>query len=97
MAMLSEHMLALTTGDLSQLSTLYEIEDIEGGMKRLVPKQSGLRKVFQEIRFKMGERQIVSRVEIVSVSGDVSVITFNNVKRNPKLSPALFDLSPSTP
>ncbi len=93
MKLLSEHLLALTSGNFSKIKALYEIEALEDGAKKLVPKQPEIKKVFSEIRIRFQKNNVVSRVELVSTGGDVTAITFLKVRLNPTLPKALFKVS----
>lgn len=91
MKVMSEHLLVLTSGAFDKVGQLYVVTDIEGGAKRLVPKQQTVKAVFSEIRVKIGANGVISWVELVSKGGDLTRIVFKNVKVNPTLDPELFE------
>lgn len=91
MKVMSEHLLALTAGDFDKLGELYEIGEAGGGAKKLVPRQAAVRKVFAELRVKIGDRGIISWVEMISKTGDVTRIEFGKVVLDPDLVPSLFE------
>ena len=91
MKVLSEHLLALTAGDFGKMGQLYEISEGEGGARTLIPKQDAVKKVFAQLRVKMGDRGIIDWVEMVSRGGDITRIEFKNVVIDPKLDPSLFE------
>lgn len=96
MKVLSEHLLALTGGQFDKMQKFYEVSDLENGVKRLVPKEKVVKSVFLEIRVKMGARGVASWVEMVSGSGDLTRIVFENVELNPSIAPDLFE-KPASP
>ena len=61
----------------------------------LGPNEKAVKNVFSEIRVKMGARGVVSWVEMVSGSGDLTRIVFKNVKINPSPEPDLFEKTAS--
>lgn len=91
MKVLSEHLLVLTAGAFDQVGELYHVSDVDGGAKRLVPRQETVKAVFAEIRVKVGTGGVISWVELVSRGGDLTRIEFKNVKVDPQLDPALFE------
>ncbi len=91
MKVLSEHLLALTGGQFDKMKKFYDVSDLADGVKRLVPRETAVKNVFSEIRVKMGARGVVSWVEMVSGSGDLTRIAFKNVKINPSPEPDLFE------
>ncbi len=91
MSVLSEHLIALTGGDLDGMRKLYELTDQGQGRKRLVPKEAEVKKIFKEIRVEMSASGVASRVELVSAGGDVTTITFHNVRLNPALPADTFE------
>jgi outer membrane lipoprotein-sorting protein len=94
MKLLCEHLSALTVQDFDKIREIYEVQDVGEGIKKLVPKGEGLKAVFRQLRVKIDEKGIASRVEITSTSGDVTLIEFENVQINPLLSPELFEKPP---
>jgi outer membrane lipoprotein-sorting protein len=82
MRVLTEHLLALTSGNLNRIVSLYDVTDLKGGAKKLVPKESSVKMIFSEIRVTFGANGAVSRVEMVSQSGDITAISFQNVRLN---------------
>jgi len=96
MKVLSEHLLALTSNDLSEISSLYRIEELPDGVKKLIPMEANVKKILAEIRVKMKNSGIASRVEMVSISGDKTTISFKNVRIDPPLTPGLFSAPTST-
>ncbi len=90
MKVMSSHLLSLTSGDFDNIADLYVVEDLEGGKKRLLPKEDAVKKVFQEMRVLMTEKGVAKQVEIVSQGGDVTAIEFRNVLINPDLPAELF-------
>ena len=95
MKVLSEHLLVLTGGQFDRMEKFYDVSDLAHGVKRLVPKEKAVKNVFSEIRVKMGARGVVSWVEMVSGSGDLTRIVFKNVKINPSPEPDLFEKTAS--
>ena len=91
MKVLSEHLLALTGGQFDEMKKFYDVSDLADGAKRLVPGETAVKNVFSEIRVKMGAKGVVSWVEMVSGSGDLTRIVFENVKINPSMAPDLFE------
>jgi len=90
MRVLSEHMLALTSGDFERVGELYQVTDLEAGVKRLVPREAGIKKVFAELRVKLARPGVIAWVELRSIGGDRTRIEFTNVRTDPKIDPALF-------
>jgi outer membrane lipoprotein-sorting protein len=90
MRVMSEHLLVLTSGEFDRVGELYVVSDIEGGAKRLLPREAAVKNVFQELRVKIGAAGVIAWVELVSAGGDLTRIEFNNVKVDPDLDPALF-------
>jgi outer membrane lipoprotein carrier protein len=90
MRVMSEHLLALTAGAWDKLAALYEVTVLNGNVRRLVPREAAVRQVFSEIRVSVGPGGVVSWVELVSPSGDVTRISFSNVRLNPELPPESF-------
>lgn len=80
MKVMSEHLLALSGGDFAKVAELYTVSEAGTGAKKLVPRQESVRQVFRELSVVLTEQGVASRVEIVSKTGDVTVITFRNVK-----------------
>ncbi len=91
MKVLSEHLLVLTAGQFDRMEKFYDVSDLPNGVKRLVPFEPAVKNVFSEIRVKMGAAGVVSWVEMVSGSGDLTRIAFENVKLNPTPAPNLFE------
>jgi outer membrane lipoprotein-sorting protein len=92
MRVLSEHLLVLTSGDFARAGAYYTVADAaESGVKRLVPKQPEVAKLFSELRVSIGANGIVSWVELVSAGGDVTRLEFTNVRIDPPLDAALFE------
>ena len=87
MKVMSEHLLALSGGDFVKIATMYDMEDLGKGKKRLVPKQKSVRDVFKEMRVVLTPQGVASRVSIVSKTGDVTTITFRRVKTNDSFCP----------
>jgi outer membrane lipoprotein carrier protein len=85
MRVLSEHLFSLTSGDLDRVSRSYDIEKQDNGVSRLVPKQDSIKNIFKEIRLTPGQQGIVSKVELISQTGDMTSITFSKVQVNPPL------------
>jgi outer membrane lipoprotein carrier protein len=97
MRVLSEHLLVLTSGDFEKAGAFYTVTDAaEAGVKRLVPKQPEIAKLFSELRVAMGVEGVVSWVELVSAGGDVTRIAFANVRVNPPIDPSLFETENTT-
>lgn len=90
MKILSEHLEVLASGSLRALTALYQVEELEGGAKRLVPNQPEVKRIFSKIEVAFGEKGEVSRVEMTSNSGDVTTISFYNVRFDPKMNNSLF-------
>jgi outer membrane lipoprotein-sorting protein len=90
MRVISEHMLALTAGDFDAIGVLYRVSDLDGGIKRLEPREETVRKVFAEIRVAFAAPGIVGWVELVAPGGDRTRLTFTDVEVDPVLDPALF-------
>jgi outer membrane lipoprotein-sorting protein len=90
MKVLSEHMLALTAGDLEAAARLYRVVELDGGLRRLQPLDPAVARVFSEIRVSFSAPGVVGRVELVSPGGDSTVLTFRNVEVDPPLDAALF-------
>ncbi|MDD5309855.1 MAG: outer membrane lipoprotein carrier protein LolA [Deltaproteobacteria bacterium] len=91
MRVMSEHLLALTSGAWDRLAALYEVTVLDGGVRRLVPRETAVRQVFSEIRVSLGQGGVVSWVELVSPSGDLTRITFSSVRLNPELPAGYFE------
>ncbi|MCP4599650.1 MAG: outer membrane lipoprotein carrier protein LolA [Proteobacteria bacterium] len=91
MKLLSEHLLALTSGDFSKIELIYEVENQEDNKKRLIPKEPEIKKIFKEMRVELSSTGIASRVEMVSLEGDTTAIAFKNVRLNPQFSLKLFE------
>lgn len=92
MRVLSEHLLVLTGGDLGRAAALYTVSEGDApGVRRLVPKQPEIAKLFAEMRVAIGDGGIVSWVELVAANGDVTRIAFSNVRVNPALDASLFE------
>jgi outer membrane lipoprotein carrier protein len=89
MKVLSEHLFALTKGNVKELAKWYDIEE-ENGLKKLIPKQPELGAVFSQIWVKIDHRHVVRKVEMKSTGGDVTIIEFDNVRIDPTLSPDVF-------
>jgi outer membrane lipoprotein-sorting protein len=91
MRVLSEHLLVLTQGDFEKAGAYYTVTDAaQKGVKRLVPKQPEVAKLFSEMRVALGADRTVSWVELVSANGDVTRIAFSNVRTSASVDPALF-------
>jgi outer membrane lipoprotein carrier protein len=90
MSVLSGNLLALTSGDFQRLSELYKISGNDKDGRVLIPISAEIRKLFREIRVQMESRGVAKKVELISASGDSTVITFNNVALNPRLNASLF-------
>jgi outer membrane lipoprotein-sorting protein len=91
MKLLGEHLSALTLQDFDSIGELNDVTEEQQGIKKLVPKDGGVKSVFEHLRVKIDEKGVASWVEITSASGDVTVIEFENVQLNPKLSTDLFE------
>jgi outer membrane lipoprotein-sorting protein len=90
MRLLSAHMLALTSGDFARVGELYEVTELEDGVKRLVPREAGIRKVFAELRLALARPGVIAWVELRSTGGDRTRIEFTNVRTDQPIDPALF-------
>jgi outer membrane lipoprotein-sorting protein len=90
MRVISEHMLALTAGDFDAIGVLFRVSDLDGGVKRLLPREETVRSVFAELRVAFAAPGIVGWVELVSPGGDRTRLTFTDVRTDPVLDPALF-------
>ena len=91
MKLLGEHLMALTVMDFDSISKLYRISELEGGIKKLVPLEPAVQSVFGELRVRVDPNGVASMVEIVSKNGDVTVLSFKNVRQGPPLSDTLFE------
>ncbi len=89
MKVLSEHLLALTSGDFVRVEQLYSVVE-QGKVKQLIPKEVAVKKVFREIRVELNGAGVATRVELVSATGDTTTIVFENIRLNPPLSQGLF-------
>ena len=59
---------------------------------RLVPRKKELRQFFDCINLCIDtEERIVTSVEMIEKGGDRTVITMNNIKKNPDIDDSLFD------
>ena len=94
MRLMSEQLCALTGGDLTALSSLYEIRAGRDGEKLLVPKDPNIRKLFRTLHVIMPKTGVVSEVTLVSANGDTTTIEFSNTVQNATLDPRLF-MAPS--
>ena len=92
MRVMSEHLLVLTAGDFGKAEAFYTVTDApEAGVKRLLPKQPEIAKLFSEMRVSLGAGGVVAWVELVSAGGDVTRIEFSNVRLDPPLDDAMFE------
>lgn len=91
MKVLSEHLLALTGGNLQAVASMYEIRVLDGGARELLPKKAEIQKLFSKLRVATDRRGAVSKVELISKNGDRTVIEFSNVTTPSSISPALFE------
>jgi outer membrane lipoprotein carrier protein len=91
MKVLSEHLLALTTGNFEAVSSMYDVQAVDATIKELVPKSGEIEKLFEKMRVKASTIGVISEVVLVSKSGDTTTIVFSNVETNPKLSEGLFE------
>jgi outer membrane lipoprotein-sorting protein len=91
MQVLTEHILAMSAFDFVKLDALYEITDLGSGKKRLVPKQEAVRRVFVELRVLLNKQGLARSVEMISVSGDSTLISFLQIDTKPKLDPKAFE------
>lgn len=90
MQVLTEHILAMSAFDFSKLAVLYDVTDIGDSKKKLVPKQEAVRRVFAELRVTLDSRGLATTVEMISVSGDSTLITFSQIDTQPKLDASTF-------
>lgn len=91
MEILSKNLLALTSGDVEKMKTLYNVEKSSEGEHVLVPKDEKVAKVFKEIRLLLGDAGLAEKVVLVSPSGDKTTITFQKIDTSKKLPDGLFD------
>ncbi|MCU0663065.1 MAG: outer membrane lipoprotein carrier protein LolA [Myxococcota bacterium] len=91
MQVLTEHILALSAFDFGKLGALYEITDLGGGKKRLLPKQEAVRRVFGELKVALDSRGLATSVEMLSVSGDSTTIRFEKIDTQSNIAPAAFE------
>lgn len=90
MSVLSKHLLALTKGNFKNLAQYYDVSDAVKETRTLTPKQDTVKKIFKALKVKANSNGIVSFVEMISQSGDVTKIEFSNVNSKAALSPSLF-------
>ncbi len=90
MKILAGHLLVLAGTDYSRLQERYQISELPAGGKALVPKAAEVRRLFSVIRVQLTEQSVVRRVEMVSVSGDTTIIEFDRLQLNPEISPTIF-------
>ena len=91
MKVLSEHLLALTGGDLKAISAMYDIHSIDEKTKELTPKQGEIKKLFARMRVSTDAAGRISSVELVSRNGDTTTIAFSDVEVNPAIPDSAFD------
>jgi outer membrane lipoprotein-sorting protein len=91
MKLLSEHLLALTGGDLGALSSMYDIRETGEKTKELTPKGEALRKLFEKMRVSTDDQGRVSKVALISKNRDTTTIVFTKVESNPKIPSGTFE------
>lgn len=91
MKVLSEHLLVLTGGEFEKIDSLYNVEILKNGTRKLVPKEAQVGELISEIRVLLSPNGVASRVDLVSAKGDTTSISFKNIRINPDLSKTLFD------
>lgn len=90
MKIMAEQLFALTGGDITPLSSLYDIREAADGAKTLIPKSPRIKKLFQALHVVMPKAGVVSKVTLISANGDSTIIEFENTIQNAKPDPKLF-------
>lgn len=94
MSVLSVHLFAITSGDVSAIESAYTVVSRRKKSMDLRPKEKAVRGIFKGIRVEFGPGEIVSAVELRSANGDLTKLKFENVKTRKTISKKLFE-SPS--
>lgn len=90
MAVLSIHLLAITSGDVQAVADAYTVSERTKKSMELIPKEKSIGEIFRSIRVTFDSPDVVSRVDLQSTNGDLTTIEFKNVYIQKSLPAKLF-------